>query len=266
MNSLDEPREFSLPRAWQLHGTDFLIEGWALGVFMLSAAFFTTQLAAPTARLYGCISSASLRLLLIGVAMGLTAVLLIYSPWGKRSGAHMNPAVTLAFMSLGRISAVNALCYVVAQFLGGLLGVLAAAALLGQPFEQPPIDFIVTVPGRAGAGAAFIAEMAISFGMMFAILSVSNLQRWSRYTGWVAGLLIACYVTFESPVSGMSMNPARTLASALPARTWQGLWIYFAAPLAGMWLAARAFHALTPWVARRHHSAKIVPAQDLPKH
>jgi aquaporin Z len=263
MNSLNEPHEFSIRRALRLHGPDFLIEAWALGVFMLSAAFFTTELEYPGTLLYRSIANASVRLALIGLAMGGTAVLLIYSPWGKRSGAHMNPAVTLAFLSLGRICAVNALCYIVAQFLGGALGVLAAAAILGEPFARPPVDFIVTVPGRGGNGVAFVAELAMSFGMMFAILSVSNLARWFRLTGWVAGLLITCYVMFESPLSGMSMNPARTLGSALPAGNWHGLWIYFTAPPAGMWLAARVFHLLTPWAGRRHHSAKIVPTHEI---
>jgi len=74
----------------------------------------------------------------------------------------------------------------------------------------------------------------------------------------VAGLLITCYVTFESPLSGMSMNPARTLASAVPGGIWSGVWIYFTAPCLGMWMAARVFDARTPWGARSHHSAKIV--------
>jgi aquaporin Z len=191
--------------------------------------------------------------------MGGTAVALIYSPWGKRSGAHMNPSVTLAFLSLGRIAPVNALLYVVAQFVGGYLGVIASLALLGPSFQDPSVRCIVTVPGPAGPWAACAAEFAISFVMMFAILMISNEARWSRYTGVVAGVLITGYVFFESPLSGFSMNPARTLASALAAQVFTALWIYFTAPLIAMWLAARAFHVLTPWPQRRHHFAKIVP-------
>jgi aquaporin Z len=187
---------------------------------------------------------------------------LIYSSWGRRSGAHMNPAVTLAFLSLRRISPLNALCYMVAQCIGGWLGVLAARALLGAPFAQAPINYIVTVPGADGPGVAFVAELVISFGMMFVILNVSNSARWSRYTGFAAGALIAVYVSFESPLSGFSMNPARTLASALPAHVWQGFWIYCTAPVVGMVAAAQLFHGFTPWVERRHHSAKIVPVRE----
>jgi aquaporin Z len=240
----------------------YLIEAWALGVFMLSASVVTTELEAPGSPLQGAIGNARLRLALIGLAMGATAVALIYSPWGRRSGAHMNPSVTLAFLSLGRISVVDAACYMFAQFAGGLLGVLASWRLLGSAFAEPPVLYIATVPGSAGTGVAFLAEAVISLVLMLAILEVSNDRRWSQYTGLVAGCLIAIYVTFESPLSGMSMNPARTLASALPGEIWSGLWIYFAAPCLGMWAAARIFSALRPWGERSHHSATIVPLID----
>ncbi len=247
-------------RGW----AEYLIEAWALGMFMLSASVVTTELESAGAPLGQAIGNSRLRLALIGLAMGATAVGLIYSPWGKRSGAHMNPAVTLAFLTLGRMSYVEALFYVLAQFAGGLLGVLGSWWLLGSRFALPPVSFIATVPGSAGTGVAFIAELAISLVLMLAILEVSNHRRWSQYSGLVAGLLIACYVTFESPLSGMSMNPARTLASALPGRIWGGLWIYFTAPCLGMWMAARIFGARVPWSQRRHHSAKIVHTPDHP--
>jgi aquaporin Z len=259
MTSLTEPARFAPLEALSTHWRDFLIEGWALGMFMLSASVVTTWLESPGGWLFRAVANPQVRLALIGLCMGGTAVALIYSPWGRRSGAHMNPSVTLAFLSLGRIAPINALFYIAAQFVGGYLGVLLSRALLGPPFASPPVRCIVTLPGPAGAWAAFAAEFAISFLMMFAILMISNEARWSRYTGLVAGVLIAGYVFFESPLSGFSMNPARTFASALPARTFSGLWIYFSAPVIAMWLAARAFHALTPATQRLHHLAKIVP-------
>jgi aquaporin Z len=252
------PTASAARRALRAHWPEYLIEAWALGTFMVSASIVTTELEAPGALLRGVIGNFRVRLLLIGLAMGSTAVALIYSPWGKRSGAHMNPCVTLAFFSLGRISAIDAAFYTVAQFAGGLLGVLTAWGLLGPAFAQPPVSFIVTLPGTAGKAVAFLAEAGISLALMLAMLEVSNSRRWSQYSGLVAGLLITCYVAFESPLSGMSMNPARTLASALPARNCAALWIYFSAPCLGMWAAARIFHALTPWAQRSHHSAKIV--------
>jgi aquaporin Z len=247
-----------VPQALLTHWPEYLIEGWALGLFMISASVVTTLLESPGAPLHGVIGNARLRVALIGLAMGSTAVALIYSPWGRRSGAHMNPSVTLAFLSLGRISVADALFYMLAQFVGGLLGVLASWGLLGKPFALPPVSFIATVPGSPGMGVAFLAEAGISLLLMLAILEVSNHRRWSPYSGLVAGCLIACYVFFESPLSGMSMNPARSLASAWPGGIWTGLWIYFTAPCLGMWLAARIFHVRTPWDKRWHHSAKIV--------
>jgi aquaporin Z len=262
MSSLREPDSFSLRQALLLHWPDFLIEGWALGMFMISASIVTTLFESPGSPWLHAFPEPLARRFLIGLAMGGTAVGLMYSPWGRRSGAHMNPAVTLAFLSLGRVSPVNALYYIVAQCIGGWLGVLAASVVLGDPFAHAPIDYIVTVPGADGPWVAYVAELVISFGMMFVILNVSNSALWSRYTGFAAGALITVYVSFESPLSGFSMNPARTLASALPAHVWQGWWIYLTAPLVGMVAAAQLFHGLTPWVERRHHSAKIVPAQE----
>jgi aquaporin Z len=251
MSSLTEPRQFAPLDALRQHWREFLIEAWALGVFMIAASAASTALRTlPPQR----------QNLWIGITMGCTAIALIYSPWGKRSGAHMNPSVTLAFLSLGRISLVNATWYILFQFVGGWLGVMIAWLFLGSAFAQTPVRFIVTQPGAAGAGVAFGVEMAMSFTLMLTILLLSNEKRWARYTGFAAGLLIALFVGFESPLSGMSLNPARTLASALPARDWNQLWVYFTAPIAGMWLAARVFHALVPWVERSHHTAKIVPS------
>jgi aquaporin Z len=259
MTSLNEPERFSALEALSFHWREFLIEGWALGMFMISASLVTTWLEYPGAALNRLIDNANVRLALIGLCMGGTAVALIYSPWGRRSGAHMNPSVTLAFLSLGRIAPINALFYIAAQFVGGYLGVLASLALLGPPFAHAPVRYIVTLPGPAGPRVAFAAEFAISFVMMLAILMISNTARWSRYTGVAAGVLITSYVFFESPLSGFSMNPARTFSSALPAQLWTGLWIYFTAPLIAMWLAARTFHVFTPWSKRLHHLAKVVP-------
>ena len=165
------------------HWPLYLIEAWALGMFMLSASVVTTELEYPGAPLGRMIGDPRLRLALIGLAMGSTAVGLIYSPWGKRSGAHMNPAVTLAFLTLGRISGTDALFYMLAQFAGGLLGVLASWRLLGAHFALPPVSLIATVPGSAGAAAAFLAEISISLVLMLAILEVSNHRRWSQCSG-----------------------------------------------------------------------------------
>src|SRR5689334_18283210 len=85
------------------HWPEYLIEAWALGTFMVSAGLVATALGSPRSPISGAIPSPLLRSALAGIAMGLTAIALIHSPWGKRSGAHMNPAVTLTFLRLGRV-------------------------------------------------------------------------------------------------------------------------------------------------------------------
>ena len=85
---------------------------------------------------------------LMGLIMGLTAIAIIYSPWGQQSGAHINPAVTLTFWRLGKIATWDAVFYVAAQFMGGLLGVLVVLALLGAIFADPPVSYVATLPGR----------------------------------------------------------------------------------------------------------------------
>lgn len=227
---------------------------------MLSAAFFTMLLEHPGSPLRAALDGELLRRALIGLAMGLTAIALIYSPWGKRSGAHMNPAVTLTFLSLGKVARVDAWFYVLAQTVGALVGVLLAGAIAGAAFTGPPVSFIATRPGAAGVAVAFVAEMAISFGLMLVVLVFSNRPRLAPFTGLAAGVLVAAYITFEAPLSGMSMNPARSLASAVPASQWGDLWLYFTAPLLGM-LAAAAL--VTHGVFRAQVGcAKLQHAQD----
>ncbi len=235
-----KPRPLGPAAAFRAHWPEYLMEAAALGLFMISAGVFTTWIDGLHSFLPAAHGWAGVRRAVIGVAMGGTATGLIYSPWGRRSGAQMNPAITLAFLRLGRIPPWDAAYYVLFQFLGGLAGVGLTAWALGAPFTQPPVHFVVTVPGPAGAGAAFAGEFIIGAVMMGMIAAVSNRVGWARYTGLLAGGLIFLFVTFESPYSGFGMNPARTVASAWPSGTWTAGWIYFIAPTAGMLLAAEA--------------------------
>ena len=239
------------------HWPEYLMEAAELGLFMISACVFTVLLEHPASPLRQAIDSASLRRLLNGVAMGGTLIGLVYSRWGKRSGAHLNPSVTLTFLSLGKIERWDAIFYVGAQFAGGLLGVLLAASLIGLPLRDPSVNYVATVPGAGGPGIAFWAELLISSLMMATVLVASNTKRLSRFTGVLAGILLAAFITFEAPLSGVSLNPARTLGSAIPARQWTALWVYFTAPPMGMILASvvyrirRGAHAV--FCAKLHH-------------
>lgn len=224
------------------HWPEVLIEAAGLGLFMLCACLVVALLEFPASPVRQAVDDGGLRRALIGVAMGATAIALIYSPWGKRSGAHLNPAVTLTFYRLGRIEPADAAWYVIAQFAGAVGGVVVAGWILGpQVVADPPVQHVITVPGAGGAALAFAAEGLISYGLMLVVLLFSNHRRLNRHTGLAAGALLAIYITLEAPVSGTSMNPARSFGSALPAMHWDGLWIYFTAPLAGMLLAAETY-------------------------
>jgi aquaporin Z len=215
------------------HWPEYLMEGAELGLFLISACAFVVLLEYPTSPVYQVIPNPVLRRILIGIAMGLTAIGIIYSPLGQRSGAHFNPSVTLTFFRLGKVELWDAVFYSAAQFIGGLTGVLLSALILGELVAHPSVQYAVTAPGMSGVGAAFLAEVVISFIQMSMILRVSNTRRLARFTGVVAGIMVATYISLEAPYSGMSMNPARTFASALPAQVWTAVWLYFShtAPL-----------------------------------
>jgi aquaporin Z len=227
------------PRA--IRWPEYLIEAGALGCFMISACVFGTLLGHVGSPVVTAVPSPLARRVMMGALMGLTLIAIVHSPWGRRSGAQMNPVLTLTFYRLGRSAPHDAAAYVVAQFVGGALGVMVAGLFLGMTLAAPGVMYVVTEPGMSGTIVAFLSELVISAIMMTMVLHTSASPRWKRYTGVLAGLLVATFITIESPLSGMSMNPARTVASALAAHHWTSVWIYFAAPLLGMLIVAEHF-------------------------
>jgi aquaporin Z len=223
------------------HLPEYAMEAFGLGLFMISACTFGTLLGHPDSPVHQAIPNPILRRLLMGIAMGLTAILNIYSPWGKQSGAHLNPATTLTFFRLGKIKGRDTIFYTLAQFTGGAIGVLIASVLIGKFLSHHSVNYVATMPGQYGVAVAFMAEIIITFIMISVVLRVSNNQKTGRFTGLFVGFLVATYITVEDPFSGMSMNPARTLASALFAHSWTTLWVYFIAPPIGMLLAAEVY-------------------------
>jgi aquaporin Z len=230
--------------ALKKHWPEYLMEAAELGLFMFSACVFTVLLYHPSSPVAQMIHAGVWRRLLMGTAMGLTAIAIIFSPLGQRSGAHFNPSVTWTFFRLGKIAASDAAFYTLFQFAGGIAGVLLASLALGRLVAHQSVNYAATLPGPNGPIVAFFAEIIISFILMSVVLTVSNTKRLARWTGMFAGALVATYITIESPISGMSMNPARTLSSALGAKVWMFLWIYFVAPPVGMLLAAEVYQRL----------------------
>lgn len=227
---------------------NYLIEAWALGMFMLSATFFTGLLELPDWPVRHAVADPLVRRALSGCAMGLTLVFLVYSGWGRRSGAHMNPAVTLTFLYLKKISRPDAIWYIMAQFAGGTAAMLLLRMSVPAFTAAPEVNFVQTQPGMAGITAAFLAELFISLGLFLTILYSSNYEKTAPFTGIFASILLMLYITFESPVSGTSMNPARSVASAVAALNFRHQWIFFIAPLSGMLVAAKIW---STWICSK---------------
>jgi aquaporin Z len=242
----------------RLHWPEYLMEAGEMSLFMFCTCSFATLLQHPASPVRHFVISGIVRRALMGLAIGATMIALIMSPWGKQSGGHINPAMTFAFYRLGKICHLDALFYAVAQFSGATSGVALATFLLRGAPGDGTVRYAVTAPGVYGAAVAFAAELAISFILMITVLLVTNHKRLARYTPYFVGSLYAVNITFETPLSGMSMNPARTFGPAVYGGYWHTLWIYFIAPTVGMLAAAETFlqirRGVVPHCAKLHHA------------
>jgi len=242
----------------RLHWPEYLMEAGEMSLYMLCTCSFATLLQYPASPVRHFFVSGIVRRALMGLGIGGTVIALIMSPWGKQSGGHINPAMTFAFHRLGKIAPWDALFYGVAQFSGATSGVALATFLLRGAPGDGAVRYAVTAPGVYGAAVAFAAELAISFILMITVLLATNHERLARYTPYFVGSLYAVNITFETPLSGMSMNPARTFGPAVYGGYWHTLWIYFIAPTVGMLAAAavflRARHGAPPHCAKLDHA------------
>ncbi|MBB5063684.1 MIP/aquaporin family protein [Granulicella mallensis] len=255
--SISTPRS-AFERNWRL----YIFEGIELAIFMISACVFTVFLDNPSYPAVHLIPNPALRRLLMGIAMGITAIFIIRSPIGKRSGAHFNPAITLTYLRLGKIDVWNAFFYVAFQFMGGVSGVAVSAIVLRNSLADPSVDYAVTSPGQYGTAAAFLAEFFMATLLMGAVLWISNRPAIANYTSYCVGILITLYILVFAPVSGFSINPARTTGSAVFADVWTAEWLYFIAPLLGMMIAAEIY--LRIYGADRILCAKLHPDPKYP--
>jgi aquaporin Z len=230
-----------IPASFRKNGVHYLQEALGLAIFMISACFFSAQLEGKQGVLHQAITDANLRSLIMGLLMGLTALLIFYSPFTAPSGSHINPAVTLVFLRLGKISRTDAFFYILFQMAGGLFAVYGLSFFLGHLLIDAPVHYAVTVPGKHGVAAAAITELIIAFIMISMVLFSSASGKHKKNTRLMAALLVCLNVIFAGPFSGFGMNPARTLASAIPAHTFTALWIYMIMPVAGMMAAAEFF-------------------------
>jgi len=192
--------------------------------------------------------------LVAGCLVALATIVFVYSPLGRKSGAHINPAISLAFFYLKKMERNEFFGYVAAQFLGAALGISIAALLWGSTLRAPSIRYAATTPGQPGSLAALGAEAGISFLLMTIVLRSNQTTRLAPFTGIFVGIFSALSITLVSPISGSSANPARTFGSDIFAMAWQTYWVYAIGPTAGMVTAA----ALFKFSGARTQCAKLV--------
>jgi MIP family channel proteins len=172
----------------------------------------------------------------VALAFGLVIMVMVYAT-GHLSGAHINPAITLAFTFTRHFPAREALAYIVAQLVGATLG----AILLLAVWTNQPAALGATVPS-VGAGSAVIYELLLTAFLMFVIMAVATDTRAVGPAAAIAiGGVIGLDALFGGPVTGASMNPARSLGPALASGEWRDFWVYLAGPIVGAALGALAY-------------------------
>lgn len=175
----------------------------------------------------------------IALAFALVVVALVYA-LGHLSGAHINPAVTVAFWSVGRFPGRDVAPYIVAQCLGAILASTVMRFVLG-----PIGNSGATLP-HVGLARSFLIEWLFSFVLMLVIMAVATDSRVANGSAGVAVGFTVGFCALLGPLTGSSMNPARSLGPAVVGDIWSGHWIYWLAPITGMMAAGRTYNYLRP--------------------
>ena len=176
----------------------------------------------------------------VAVSFGLIVLAMIYTV-GDVSGAHLNPAVTLGFVAAKRMSFAPALGFIGAQLIGALAASLLVFLLFAESSSAERLSSTLTLGATSPSGSltqAFVMEVVLSFILMFVILSVSTGAKEKGITAGLAiGMTVLLLALFGGPVTGASMNPARSLAPALVSGELGALWLYMLAPITGALIA-----------------------------
>jgi aquaporin Z len=241
-------------RTFVRHWPEYFIEAVGVGTVVIAACCFAIVLFHPDSPLIYAVEGLAWRRLAMGVAMGATAAALVYSPWGKQSGAHFNPAVTLTYYCLGRVAPADALAYILAQVTGALVAIGVMTIVFGGWLSHPAIHYASAMPGMSGATITWLSEAILTLTTMTVVLTASNSQHFARWTGMLAALVTVVNVSLLVPIVGTSSNPARAFATAVPAHTLPSIWIYLTAGPLGM-LAAAAIYV------RRHGKSAVLCAK-----
>ncbi|MFL6698803.1 MAG: aquaporin [Vitreoscilla sp.] len=232
--------DLPLARTLRRHWPEYIIEAGFLALFVLSAGIVSAWLQGPES----AASEFALRRLATGVAMGLVAIAMVYSPWGRRSGTHLNPAITLSYLRLGKIGRWDTLFYLLAQVAGALVAVWLLRRGTMLPAAVPPSLLSVST-GPSNDWTAFLTEFVLAATTMLLVLFTSNHATWFRWTGLVYGLLIMLTVACAPPLAAFGMNVARLLAVDISSDAAALQWLNLLPPLLGMLLGVEAYRLLT---------------------
>jgi MIP family channel proteins len=173
----------------------------------------------------------------IALAFAFVVLAMVYA-LGHLSGAHINPAVTIAFWSIGRLPARDVVPYAVAQCAGAIVASQVLRLVLG------PIGRLGATLPHVGTGRSFLIEWLFSFVLMLVIMAVASDNRVADgFAGLAVGLTVG-FCALLGALTGASMNPARSLGPAVAGGGWSGHWIYWLAPISGMLTAAWAYNRL----------------------
>ena len=244
------PRLEAVPwHAWasEFAGTFFMV-AWGLSavVFMMS----------PSSPMHSLIPMYRMRLLLTGILFAAGGTLVVYSPLGQRSGGHLNPAVSLTFWILGKMGGRDMALYSLAQFLGGVAGAGLVKILWGVWAASVNTGVTMPAPWISPAAAAGV-EFLITGSLLWVILFFVSRPKLHRWTGLAAGVWVAFLVFAEAPVTGTSLNPARSLGPAVVADAYRNLWVYFLGPLGGAAAVALLWRRTVAAGARPVSCAKL---------
>ena len=224
--------------ALRRHWPEYAVEGSFLFVFVLAAGVIGAWLPPPGA------GSEFLHRALTGVLLGALLIAMIYSPWGRRSGSHMNPAITLAYLRLGKIGRSDGVFYIVSQLVGGLAAVLLLRGGALLPAAAAPAALAATL-GPTNIWLAFATQFVLATVAMLLVLFTSNHASFFRWTGLVYGVLVMLVVACVAPLAGFGMNAARLLAVDASGDLGLLQWLNLLPPLLGMQAAIEVYRLFT---------------------
>ena len=224
---------------WFEYGAELL--GTAFLVFAgVSAVVFDFGTGSPLAHV---LPGASIRRLITGLLFAGSGSLVAISPLGKLSGGHINPAVSLAFWIQGKMHHLDLGGYILGQLLGAIIGSLLVVLVWGG--HAASVGYGTTVPGAVyPLWMVFLAEVSLTFLLVSSIFLFVSSHRLMRWTPLMVCILVGVMVWLEAPVSGTSLNPARSFGPALVSWIWNDHWLYWIAPPLGALLAVGAFRLL----------------------